>query len=562
MTRFALRPIETLEDRLTPTALLQLIHNSPYSATSAIDVYINGNRFVNDMAFRAATAFTSVPSGIPLKIDINPGSAPDDSNPASTLTVTLAEGSSNLAIVAGDPTQTTGDTKLGVSIFNKGQQSATLPANADFLFYEGSPDSGTIDVKLRNNSPIVSKLPYGRFAADYLALPAAKYTFDITGADGITPAGSFAADLSGAADKAMVILASGFVAPPTASDPRFSLLVAFADGTTQLLSAVAIFGQTSYAVGGAGTATQFAFDGTKGASGDVFGANVVVRSASADVNGDGVPDLIAVAGPGGPPTIRVFDGKSQKEILTLDAFENTFTGGLFVSAGDLNRDGFADIVVSPDTGGGPRVRIFSGKDSTVLADFLGIADAKFRGGARTSLADMNGDGTLDLLVAAGTGGGPRIAGFDGRTLKPGNEPARVFADLFVFEQSLRNGVFVAGGDLDGDGFADLIVGGGPGGGPRVTIFGGKNLVNLNLPLPIANFFAGTIANRDGVRVAAKDLDGDYRIDLVVGLGAAGTPQIATYKGSAILAAGTSKVPDTATTSNPFPTAPAGGVFVG
>lgn len=562
MTRFALRPLESLESRLTPTALLQLIHNSPYSATTSIDVYINGSRFVNDMAFRSATAFTSVPSGIPLKIDINPGSAPDNTQPASTLTVTLLEGSTNLAIVAGDPTQTEGDTKLGISIFDQGQDSASLAANVDFMFYEGSPDSGTIDVKLRNNSPIVNDLPYGRFAADYLALAAGKYTFDITGSDGITPAGSFAADFSAASSRALVILASGFVAPPTTADPRFGLLVAFDDGTTQMLSSVALFGQTSYAVGGAGIATQFAYDGTKGASGDVFGSNVVARTTSADFNGDGTPDLIAVAGPGGAPVIRIFDGKTQQEIATITAFEGTFTGGLFVSAGDLNRDGFADVIVSPDTGGGPRVRVFSGKDSSVLADFLGIDDPNFRGGARTSLADMNGDGTLDVLVAAGTGGGPRVAGFDGRTIRSGNTPAHVFADLFVFETSLRNGVYVTGGDLDGDGFADLIVGGGPGGGPRVTIFGGKNLVTLNLPLSISSFFAGTTTNRDGVRVAAKDFDGDYNIDLVVGLGSSGTPQIATYKGTTILAAGTTKAPDTASTVNPFGSAPEGGVFVG
>ena len=83
---------------------------------------------------------------------------------------------------------------------------------------------------------------------------------------------------------------------------------------------------------------------------------------------------------------------------------------------------------------------------------------------------MNGDGVGDLVVAAGFGGGPRVAGFDGTTLGAGT-PAKLFADFFAFEQTLRNGVFVAAGDLDGDGFADLIAGGGPGGGPRVTAFG-------------------------------------------------------------------------------------------
>jgi len=558
MTRSPLRPLEPLEDRLTPAAQLQLIHDSAFAATRTIDVYINGNRFVNDMAFRTATAFTTLPSNVPLKIDINPGTAPDNANPASTLTITLLEGSSNLAIVAGDPTATTGDTRLGISIFNQAQESADQPGNADFLIYQGSTDAGTIDVKLRNTNPIVNDLPYGRFAADYLSLPTGKYTFDVTGADGITPAGSFAADLTFAAGRALVVLASGFVSPPNATDPRFGLLVAFEDGTTTLLPAVAVFGGSTFAVGGAGSAKQFAFDGTAGAGGEPFSSNIVVRTASADVTGDGIPDLITTAGPGGPAIVRVFDGVTQQEVRTIDSFESTFTGGAFVSAGDIDRDGFADIIVSADTGGGPRVRVFSGRDGSVRADFLGIADPNFRGGARTAVADVNGDGTLDLLVAAGAGGGPRVAGFDGRTVRIGGTPARVFADFFVFEETLRDGVFLTGGDLNGDGFAEVIVGGGPGGGPRVLAINGRTLVSVNLQLPVANFFAGTQTSREGVRLAAKDLDGDYIIDLVVGLGADGTPQVALYKGTTLTAAN----PDPFLTLNPFGTAPAGGVFVG
>jgi hypothetical protein len=70
-------------------------------------------------------------------------------------------------------------------------------------------------------------------------------------------------------------------------------------------------------------------------------------------------------------------------------------------AGDLNGDNVADLVVSPDQGGGPRVRVFSGEDNFApLADFFGIADANFRGGARVAVGDVNGDGVDDLIVAS------------------------------------------------------------------------------------------------------------------------------------------------------------------
>jgi len=166
------------------------------------------------------------------------------------------------------------------------------------------------------------------------------------------------------------------------------------------------------------------------------------------------------------------------------------------------------------------VRILNLVTGAVIADFFGIDDATFRGGARASLGDMNGDGRLDLLVAAGFGGGPRVAGYDGTTV--GGRPIKMFADFFVFEQSLRNGVFITSGDLNGDGVSDLIVGGGPGGGLRIFALSGKELLASGFQQQLANFFAGDVNLRGGVRVAVKDLDGDKRADIVAGAEAGST----------------------------------------
>ncbi len=310
--------------------------------------------------------------------------------------------------------------------------------------------------------------------------------------------------------------------------------------------------------GGAGTATLFNPDGGPRFTVSPFGGFAGgVRTAAADFNGDGVADLIVGTGPGRATRVVVLDGKTQAELFAIDPFEASFTGGVFVAAGDLTGDGVPELVITPDEGGGPRVRVFDGRGFGQLADFFGIDDPNFRGGARAAVGDVTGDGVGDLLVAAGFGGGPRVAVFDGTSRADGAYTRKPVADFFAFEQTLRNGIFLTAGDLDGDGFAELIAGGGPGGGPRVTAFSGKSLLGGN-QTPVANFFGGDPASRGGIRLAVKNLDDDTRADLVVGSGSGAGSRVTAYRGRDITADGT---PASALDFDAI-AGFAGGVFVG
>ncbi len=286
-----------------------------------------------------------------------------------------------------------------------------------------------------------------------------------------------------------------------------------------------------------------------------------VRTATADVNGDGIADIIAGTGPGIVTRVVVIDGDTQEILFDFMPFEPSFTGGVYVSAGDLSGDGIGDIAVSPDEGGGPRVDIYAGGTSlSRIGTFFGIADPNFRGGARTAIGDVDGDGRADLAVAAGFGGGPRVAVFNGTTISNA-DPTRLFNDFFAFEQTLRNGVFIALGDLDGDGMAEVIAGGGPGGGPRVTAFNGAMLVSTGgaAMIQVANFFAGDPNLRGGIRLMTKNLDGDALADIVTGAGTGGGSTVTAYLG--VLVAANPGAPPPELSFDGFPGF-TGGVFVG
>lgn len=300
-------------------------------------------------------------------------------------------------------------------------------------------------------------------------------------------------------------------------------------------------------------------DGTPRASFEAFpGYGGVVQVATADLNADGIPDYVVGTGPGVVTQVRVFDGNTLAMIAEFQPFETAFTGGVFVAVGDINRDGYSDIVVTPDQGGGPIVAVYNGKDiaagnAVELARFFGIQDSNFRGGARAAVGDIDGDGVPDITVSAGFQGGPRIQIWSGAAVLAGRTGMtdQPLANFFAFEDTLRDGAFVAVGDVNGDGRGDLILGGGPGVGPRVRIADGANLLlagdfrSLDAgafeSLTIGNFFVGDGNLRGGVQVSTADLDGDILADIVTRAGNLEPATVTAYLGATVL--GTSNPPE-------------------
>jgi hypothetical protein len=313
-----------------------------------------------------------------------------------------------------------------------------------------------------------------------------------------------------------------------------------------------------------------------------FGGDV--RAATGDFNGDGVSDTVLVTGPGTKTVMAVVSGKDGSTLVPpTDPFgDANFTFGGFVAAGDIDHDGRAEWVITPELRGGPRVIVFhlladgtfditSPGQPSLVANFFGIGDPGFRDGDRAALGDVNGDGILDVFSIAAFNGGPRTALYDGKDVlgarAAGRDPFKLTGDFFAAPSGTdegRGGRSIAVGDVNGDGMADLIATGDNllGTGNQVVVFSGADLIAGKFPgfgaTPLANFAVGGQDPGALVSVAAVDADGDGRADLAVGSGAGQASLVKVYHGKDL----SGSAEPASTSLDPFGTTTTGGVFVG
>jgi hypothetical protein len=208
-----------------PMARLQVIHNS--TALELVDVFVNGDLFLEDFAFRTATPFVDVPAGVDLDIRVAPAGAGIGAS-VGPFTFNLTDGEKYILVANGLLAK---DVAFNLYPFAGAREMATNASNTDVLVFHGSTNAPVVDV-FESSVPagtVVDNLAYGEFAG-YLELPTADYILNVQDETGAVTVASYSAPLATLEleGQALVVVASGLLGD--GADPAFGLYVALASG--------------------------------------------------------------------------------------------------------------------------------------------------------------------------------------------------------------------------------------------------------------------------------------------------------------------------------------------
>ncbi len=252
-----------------------------------------------------------------------------------------------------------------------------------------------------------------------------------------------------------------------------------------------------------------------------------VRDSSGNV---GTSNVVSVEIPADAPT-KTTDTKTGTKTTTttktstvvsgksLMAYNSAFRGGVNVATGDLNGDGENEIITGAGQGGGPQVRIFD-KDYNLLGQFMAFSSTS-RSGVNVATGDVDGDGKDEIIVGQGQG----LEGW----VKTINADLDAGEFVLIGEWNAYGtapvGAYVAAGDVNGDGRDEIITGPGSAGTPRVRVFS-------PVGREVKSFYAFSNQIRKGAFVASgADFDRDGKQDIVVGEGPGSTSLVRVFRTS-------------------------------
>ncbi|HKK89360.1 MAG TPA: DUF4397 domain-containing protein [Saprospiraceae bacterium] len=205
-------------------ANVQIIHNSP---EPTVDIWLNGNKAIENFEFRTATGFLELTAGFDIEIGVAPSPSDDPSDIIFTETVNLQADENYVALAQGALGNMMRPFQLNIIA-----DAQTASGNNQIValnIAHGGVDAPAVDVAARGaTDPIAENLAFSENTG-YINFPPQTFILDVfaTGAD--TPVATFLADASALGGGAAIVFASGYIDP--ALGPAFGLFAALPDGT-------------------------------------------------------------------------------------------------------------------------------------------------------------------------------------------------------------------------------------------------------------------------------------------------------------------------------------------
>lgn len=218
---------------ITP-ARLQVIHNCAATDAATVDIWLNNTPLLDDFNFRTASPFIDAPAGTAFDVSVALPSSTDTTGALFRQTFVLESNQTYIAIASGTVGSGTYSpaTPFSIEVITPANEAATTSGNVDVLVWHGATDAPIVDVieTQVGAGTIVDNLAYGQ-AAGYLDLPATNFDLSVADSSGNTVVAAYDADITGLADLAITVLASGFLSPADNNDgPAFGLWVALPAG--------------------------------------------------------------------------------------------------------------------------------------------------------------------------------------------------------------------------------------------------------------------------------------------------------------------------------------------
>ena len=231
----------------------------------------------------------------------------------------------------------------------------------------------------------------------------------------------------------------------------------------------------------------------------VFNAPLQPHFSNFEPNGAMGSAAFVVTGSGaGSGIVRVFDYGQDNERFRFQPY-GTSAVGVRVAKGDVTGDGVPDFVTVPTGGFASMVHIYDGNNGYLVRSFN--AYPGFMGGLWVAVGDLNGDGIQEVVTGTDVGVEPHVVAFDAAT-------GTAIHSFLAYAPTYLGGVRVAVGDLDGNGLSEIITSAGAGASPHIVYFDGLTAATL------LSFYAFAPAYLGGTQITAGDTNGDGRAEVI------------------------------------------------